>query len=72
MQVRVTGTNLVRDTSTRMLNNMDTSAKSEYLAKSRELKARKEEINKLKDDVSELRKDIGDIKSMLQQILERS
>ena len=53
MLVKVTGTNLVRDTNTMALINTDNQVKNEYYEKLRMLKSQKEEINKVNEGTYE-------------------
>jgi septal ring factor EnvC (AmiA/AmiB activator) len=69
MLVKVNDSNFVRDTNSMALLNTDSSAKEEYLMKSRLIKSQKEEISKINNEISSLKTDISDIKSMLVQIL---
>ena len=71
MLVKVTGTNLVRDTNTMALINTDNQVKNEYYEKLRMLKSQKEEINNMKSNISELKNDIQELKSMVSQLLSK-
>ncbi len=62
--VKVEGTNLVRDTNTMALSNRDLTGKNEYMMKVKMLKTQKEEINILRSEISE-------IKNLLKQLLEK-
>jgi len=69
--VKVTGTNLVRDTKSMALINTDTNEKNEYYNKLRLIKNQKDEINKVKLEISEVRDDLKELKSMVAQLLSK-
>lgn len=69
--VRVTGTNLVRDTHSMALMNTDNGEKNEYYSKVRMLKTQKEEINKVKSEINTLKDDLSEIKQMMKQLLDK-
>lgn len=67
--VKVEGTNFVRDTSTMGLSNRDFTAKNEYLMKVKLLKTQKEEINNLKSEIVSIKDDVSEIKNLLIKLL---
>jgi hypothetical protein len=69
--VKVPGTPFVRDTQSMAIINTDTTAKEEYLAKSRILNGQKEQINKMNAEINGLRNELGDIKQLLQQLIDK-
>jgi len=69
--VRVTGTNLVRDTRSMALMNTDINEKNEYYSKIRMMKTQKEEINKINSEINSLKDDLGEIKQMMKQLLDK-
>jgi len=71
MLVKVTGTNLVRDTNTMALINTDNQVKNEYYEKLRMLKSQKEEINTVKTEIETMKNDINDIKNLMVKLLEK-
>lgn len=71
MLVKVTGTNLVRDTSSMALINTDNEAKNEYYNKLRMMKIQREEINSVKTEIETMKQDMADIKSMMVKLLEK-
>ena len=71
MLVKVTGTNLVRDTNTMALINTDNQVKNEYYEKLRMLKSQKEEINTVKTEIETMKSDINDIKNLMVKLLEK-
>ena len=71
MLVKVTGTNLVRDTSSMALINTDNEARNEYYNKLRMMKTQKEEINSVKTEIETMKQDIADIKSLMVKLLEK-
>ena len=71
MLVKVTGTNLVRDTNTMALINTDNESKNEYYNKLRMVKIQKEEINSVKTEIETIKQDMADIKSMMVKLLEK-
>ena len=71
MLVKVTGTNLVRDTNSMALINTDNESKNEYYNKLRMMKIQKEEINMVKTEIETIKQDMADIKSMMVKLLEK-
>jgi hypothetical protein len=71
MLVKVTGTNLVRDTSSMALINTDSESKNEYYNKLRMMKIQKEEINSVKTEIETIKQDMADIKTMMAKLLEK-
>ena len=71
MLVKVTGTNLVRDTNSMALINTDNESKNEYYNKLRMMKIQKEEINSVKTEIETIKQDMADIKSMMVKLLEK-
>jgi hypothetical protein len=71
MLVKVTGTNLVRDTSSMALINTDSESKNEYYNKLRMMKIQKEEINSVKTEIETIKQDMADIKTMMGKLLEK-
>jgi hypothetical protein len=71
MLVKVTGTNLVRDTSSMALINNDNESKNEYYNKLRVMKIQKEEINSVKKEIETIKQDMADIKGMMVKLLEK-
>jgi hypothetical protein len=71
MLVKVTGTNLVRDTTSMALINTDNESKNEYYNKLRMMKIQKEEINMVKTEIETIKQDMADIKSMMVKLLEK-
>lgn len=71
MLVKVTGTNLVRDTTSMALINTDSESKNEYYNKLRMMKIQKEEINSVKTEIETMKQDMADIKSMMVKLLEK-
>lgn len=67
MFVKVTGTNLIRDTNSMGLSNVDQLAKDEYYNKVRMLKTQKDQINMINEEISNLRNDMNEIKQLLIQ-----
>jgi hypothetical protein len=68
MFVKVTGTNLVRDTNSMGLSNVDQAAKDEYYNKVRMLKTQKEQINMMNEEISNIKNDMSEIKQLLIQL----
>ena len=68
--VKVTGTNLVRDTKSMGLINTDNIEKNEYYSKLRMMKTQKDEINSVKAEMANIKGDVADIKKLLMQLLE--
>lgn len=71
MLVKVTGTNLVRDTTSMALINTDNESKNEYYNKLRVMKIQKEEINMVKTEIETIKQDMADIKGMMVKLLEK-
>jgi len=71
MLVKVTGTNLIRDTNSMALINTDNESKNEYYNKLRMMKIQKEEINSVKTEIETIKQDMADIKSMMVKLLEK-
>ena len=71
MLVKVTGTNLVRDTTSMALINTDNESKNEYYNKLRMMKIQREEINSVKTEIETIKQDMADIKSMMVKLLEK-
>ena len=71
MLVKVTGTNLVRDTTSMALINTDSESKNEYYNKLRMMKIQREEINSVKTEIETIKQDMADIKSMMVKLLEK-
>ena len=70
MFVRVTNSNLVRDTSSMALMPVDNTEKNEYYSKLRVIKSQKEEINNVKAEMSNIKTDVAEIKQLLLKLLE--
>ena len=71
MFAKVTGTSYVRDMSTGVLINKDSTGLQEYKEKRRLAESQKEEINKIKADMLGIKSDVSDIKLLLKQLLEK-
>ena len=71
MLVKVTGTTLIRDTTSMALINTDNESKNEYYNKLRMMKIQKEEINMVKTEIETIKQDMADIKSMMVKLLEK-
>ncbi len=69
MFVNVKDSKYVRDTNSMALINNDSSAREDYLMKSKILKSQKEEINNIRIEVSSIKNDIDEIKKLLVQLL---
>lgn len=69
MFVNVKDSKYVRDTNSMALINNDSSAREDYLMKSKILKSQKEEINNIRNEVSSIKNDINEIKKLLVQLL---
>ena len=72
MFVKVTGTNLVRDTNSMGLSNVDQAAKDEYYNKVRMLKTQKDEINTVKAEIAGIKDDVNEIKHLMLKLFERN
>jgi hypothetical protein len=70
MLVKVTGTNMIRDTNSMALINTDNHERNEYLSKVRMMKNQKDEINNVKTEMAILKNDVAEIKQLLMKILE--
>lgn len=70
MHVKVTGTNMIRDTQSMALINTDNNEKNEYYSKVRMLKNQKDEINKVKAEMDSIKNDVAEIKQLLLKMLE--
>ena len=70
MLVKVTGTNMIRDTNSMALINTDNTEKNEYYSKVRLIKNQKEEINNVKAEMANIKGDVADIKQLLMKLLE--
>ena len=69
MFVNVRDSKYVRDTNSMALINNDSSAREDYLMKSKILKSQKEEINNIRIEVSSIKNDMDEIKKLLVQLL---
>lgn len=69
MFVNVKDSKYVRDTNSMALINNDSSAREDYLMKSKILKSQKEEINNIRIEVSSIKNDMDEIKKLLVQLL---
>jgi Tfp pilus assembly protein PilN len=70
--VQVTGTTLVRDTTSRALINRDANGLQEYQTKRNLLAAQRHEINTMKSDINNVKEDMQEIKQLLLQLLGKS
>jgi hypothetical protein len=70
MQVKVTGTNFVRDTKSMALLNVNVDEKNEYYNKVRQAQLQKQEINTVKEEVCNIKNDMMEIKQLLKKLLE--
>jgi hypothetical protein len=71
MLVNIPGTNLMRDTESMALINLDNTEKNEYYSKLKLLQNQKEQINTVKEEINGLKDEIGDIKQLLKQLLDK-
>jgi hypothetical protein len=71
MFAKVTGTSYVRDMSTGVLINKDSTGLQDYKEKRRLAEVQKEEINKIKAEMLGIKSDVSDIKLLLKQLLEK-
>lgn len=69
--VRVTGTNLMRDTSTMALINTDEDTKNDYYEKLRMMKMQKNEINTIKSEINIIKNDMAELKDLMLQLLDK-
>jgi hypothetical protein len=67
--VQVTGTKMVRDTTTRALINRDQNGLQEYQHKRNLLAAQKQEINNVKTEIDGIKDEMQEIKQLLLQLL---
>jgi hypothetical protein len=70
--VQVTGTTLIRDTTSRALINRDANGLQEYQTKRNLLAAQRHEINTMKSDINGVKEDMREIKQLLLQLLGKS
>lgn len=71
MLVKIPGTNLMRDTESMALINMDNTEKNDYYSKVKLLQNQKEQINTIKQEINGVKDDISDIKQLLKQLLDK-
>jgi archaellum component FlaC len=71
MLVQIPGTNLMRDTESMALINMDNSEKNDYYSKLKLIQNQKEQINTIKQEINGVKDDISDIKHLLKQLLDK-
>jgi archaellum component FlaC len=71
MLVQIPGTNLMRDTESMALINMDNSEKNDYYSKLKLIQNQKEQINTIKQEINGVKDDISDIKTLLKQLLDK-
>lgn len=69
--VKIPGTALVRDTTTRALINQDKNGLNDYLNKRKIMEAQRSEINTLKTEITNIKDDMHEIKSLLLTLLEK-
>lgn len=69
--VKITGANLIRDTTTMALINTDNNEKNEYYAKVRMIANQKNEINTVKAEIAEMKDDMQEIKQLMRQLLDK-
>ena len=72
MQVKVTGTPLVRDVQSKALLNTDNNDKNDYMNRVQQIKLQKQEINTVKTEVQNIKDDVTEIKQLLHKLLEGS
>jgi hypothetical protein len=72
MLVKVTGTNLVRDTETMALINKDVNGLEEYNLKRQMMANQKHEINNIKSEINDIKSDMNDIKVLLLKLMEKT
>jgi hypothetical protein len=71
MLVKIPGTNLMRDTESMALLNIDNTEKNDYYSKLKLLQNQKEQINTIKQEINGVKDDISDIKQLLKQLLDK-
>ena len=71
MLIKIPGTNLMRDTESMALINMDNTEKNDYYSKVKLLQNQKEQINTIKQEINGVKDDISDIKQLLKQLLDK-
>jgi hypothetical protein len=71
MFVKINGANLVRDTNSMGISNIDTAARDEYYTKLKMIQNQKEGLNKVQEEIDELKSDVSEIKSMIAQLLSK-
>ena len=71
MLLKIPGTNLIRDTESMALINMDNAEKNDYYSKVKLLQNQKEQINTIKQEINGVKDDISDIKQLLKQLLDK-
>ena len=69
--VRVTGTNLMRDTTTMALINTDEASRNDYHEKLRMIKMQKNEINTIKTEMIGIKNDITELKNLMLKLLDK-
>jgi hypothetical protein len=65
MLVKVTGTSMVRDTTSMGLSNTNIAEKNDYYSKVKLLQTQKESLNKVNQEISDLKNDMLEIKQLL-------
>ena len=71
MFVKIQGANLVRDTNSMGISNLDVTARDEYYTKLRLINNQKESLNKVNEEISELRSEMSEIKTLLAKLVSK-
>ena len=73
-EVKTDDPTLVKDSYSNALLSVDSSSRSEYLLRRKQLqktKAAETDINTMKQEIDHLKSDVGDIKEMLTQLINK-
>ena len=71
MFVKISGSNLVRDTNSMGLSNIDSGARDEYFTKLRLINNQKDSLNKVNEEICDLRNEMCEIKVLLAKLISK-
>lgn len=72
MQVKIDGNDLMRDTRSMGISNVNVREREEYLSRSRMMNTQKEEISALNDKINSIKNEVSELKDILLKFIEKT